>query len=83
MKCIEDVIIKEYLCSTFAKDVDPGELSNDDDLFANGLVSSLELLVFISWVGDKFNISIEETIFGQENFRTIGNVISFINKNTK
>lgn len=83
MKYIDDVIIKEYICSTFAKDVNPAELSIDDDLFANGLLSSLELLVFISWIGGEFNIPMEETIFGQENFSSVGNVISFINENAK
>lgn len=83
MAFINDIEIKEYLCTTFAKDVNPLELSNDYNLITNGLISSLELLIFISWVGEKFNIPMEEKIFSPDNFSSVSNVIIFINQNTK
>lgn len=82
MTFINDIEIKEYLCSTFAKDVNPLDLSNDYNLITNGLISSLELLIFISWIGEKFNIPMEDKIFSPDNFISVGNVILFINQNT-
>lgn len=63
---IKDYVIVEYLPGTA-----PDELESSYDLLENGVVDSLRLLQLIAWVGERFDIAVDDLYISPDNFRSI------------
>ncbi|GAA3039936.1 acyl carrier protein [Actinokineospora globicatena] len=66
--------IKVYITTSFAPDVSPDELGDDYDLLANGVVESLHLLRLIAWLGERFEVNLEDADVAPEDFRTVATI---------
>ena len=54
----------------------------DTNLTQEGQLDSTAMLELILWVGDTFNISIQNEDFTPENFATPRNIVDFVQRNT-
>ncbi|KVM82338.1 acyl carrier protein [Burkholderia stagnalis] len=70
--------IKSFICEKFSPDIAPDELDVDYDLLENGVISSLELLQFVSWIGEKFDIPVDDLSLTPESFGSVRKVAEFI-----
>ncbi|PRY35766.1 acyl carrier protein [Umezawaea tangerina] len=73
-----EVEIKQYVVSSFAPDVPPDQLPSDLDLLDNGVVDSLGLLRLIAWVGDKYDIPVDEMNISPLQFSSVDSIQGFI-----
>jgi acyl carrier protein len=70
--------IREFIVGRFAPDVPPHQLDDDFDLLKNGVVNSLDLLRLIAWLGEKFEIPVDDVDIAPDNFRSIRSIGEFI-----
>lgn len=63
---ITEHIIAEYLPGAPAEELDPSY-----DLLKNGVVTSLELLRLIGWLGDRYAIAFEDLDISPDDFRSV------------
>ncbi|WP_026421294.1 hypothetical protein [Actinokineospora inagensis] len=67
-------VIKEYITGNFAPDVSPHDLADDYDLLANGVIESLHLLRLIAWLGERFDVNLEDADVAPADFRTVSTI---------
>jgi len=72
--------VKSFIVEKFAPDVRVDELDDDYDLLDNGVVDSLALLRLISWVGDRFEIPIDDIDLTPDHFRSVSAIDDFITR---
>jgi methoxymalonate biosynthesis acyl carrier protein len=70
--------IKSFLAKFFRN----RELQDDDDIFALGFVNSLLALQLVNFLQKEFAVTIDDEDLDFENFRTIGNMNSLIERKT-
>lgn len=70
---IERYIVEEILLGNGAGKIDP-----DESLIDSGILDSLALLRFISFVEERFNVSVEDVEVVPDNFQTINATKAFI-----
>ncbi len=68
--------IKAFLSKSFRNH----ELHEDDDIFALGFVNSLLALQLVNFLQKEFSITIEDEDLDFENFRTIKNMNSLLER---
>jgi methoxymalonate biosynthesis acyl carrier protein len=68
--------IKNFLSKFFRNH----ELRDDDDIFALGFVNSLLALQLVNFLQKEFGITIEDEDLDFENFRTINNIDSLLER---
>lgn len=73
-----EVEIKRFIVTNFASDVTPDQLSADLHLLDTGVVDSLGLLRLIAWVGDTYDIPVDEIDISPENFSSVTAISSFV-----
>jgi acyl carrier protein len=78
-----EAIIKAFICERFSPDINPDELDLDYDLLENGVISSLELLQFVSWIGETFDIPVDDLSLAPESFGSVRKVTEFIAVNSR
>lgn len=66
--------IKEYITGNFAPDVSPDDLADNYDLLENGVIDSLSLLRLIAWIGERFNINVEDVDVTPADFRSVSSI---------
>ena len=71
--------IKRFVIEEFLPDVSAGELADDHDLLADGVIDSLGLLKLIAWVEDHFELAVDDTALDPDNFRSVAAIDSFVN----
>lgn len=59
-------IVSEYLPGTPASELEPAY-----DLLENGVISSLDLLRLIEWLGDRYDIPFADLEISPEDFRSV------------
>lgn len=74
---LADTIIN-YICTQLTPDARPTGL--DCNLFHDGYLDSTAMLELILWVGDTFNIKIENEDLIPENFATPRNIVEFVQR---
>lgn len=74
--------IKSYICEELAPDVHPASLATDIDLLSTGIIDSLSLVRFVIWIGEEYNIPIDEMEIAPEDFRSVDKVNAFIELHT-
>jgi acyl carrier protein len=70
---IERYIVDEILLGTGAARIDPGE-----SLIDSGILDSLALLRFISFVEERFGVTVEDVEVVPDNFQSINATKAFI-----
>ncbi|MEV6684105.1 acyl carrier protein [Streptomyces sp. NPDC051130] len=61
-----------------AENVRDTELTDDHDIFATGSVSSLFAVQLVMWVERTFGIRVQPADLDIENFRTVNDVVRFV-----
>lgn len=72
--------IKRYIVTQFLPDVQPDQLSDDYDLIANGVIDSLGLLRVITWLGDHFDIPIDDIEIAEQDFVSVAAIGRFVDR---
>jgi len=75
---MEQTIIKYIEEELASEDIEDG-LEITDDLLGSGILDSLGMVKLISFVEEKFNISIPPEDMVIENFMTVENIRDYIN----
>ncbi|HVK19785.1 MAG TPA: acyl carrier protein [Actinokineospora sp.] len=70
--------IKRFVLAEFAPDVRADELADNFDLLDNGVVDSLGLLRLIGWVGERYEIPVEEVDLTPDDFRSVDAIEKFV-----
>jgi len=70
--------LKEYLLSEVAVDLGKEDLSDDDDLLELGIIDSMGIVSLISFMEEKFDISIEDEEIVPDNFQSLRSMEKFI-----
>lgn len=73
-------VVKEYLVSEFLPDVAPGDLADDYDLIATGVVDSLGVLRLVSWLENRFDIPVDDIDISEQDFVTVSAICQFIDR---
>lgn len=60
--------------------IDQNRLSDEDDLFKTGYVNSLFAMELVTFVENKFRITIENEELNIDNFRTINSIASLVSQ---
>jgi acyl carrier protein len=75
--------IKEYIVGEFLPDVDAGEIADDYDLIASGVVDSLGLLRLIDWLQDEFEIPVDDIEISERDFVSVDAICEFIDREAR
>jgi acyl carrier protein len=75
--------IKEYIVSEFLPDVEVGDLADDYDLIASGVVDSLGLLRLVSWLETTFSIPVDDIEISEQDFVTVTAICQFIERESR
>ena len=78
-KKIRDFIEKNLIVFDNTKPI----FSDDDDLFAHGIVHSLFAIRLVSFIEQEFNIQVDNNDMELSNFNTINNIVRFIAEKQK
>lgn len=70
--------ITQYIVDEFVPDVRTADLAADYDLFAGGVIDSLALLKVLDWLGDRFQLDLDEIELSPDNFRTVQDINAFV-----
>jgi acyl carrier protein len=73
-----EIEIKSFIIANFARDVTLDQLSSDLDVLDSGIVDSLGLLRLIAWVGDNYNIPINDVDLSPDDFRSVDTILAFV-----
>ena len=57
-------------------------LNGDDDIFEAGFVNSLVIVQLVSFLENNFSITIEDEDLELSNFRSVNNILAFIERKT-
>ncbi|MFG2605975.1 acyl carrier protein [Streptomyces sp. NPDC048514] len=68
-------IVDEYLPGT-----PPEELEDSYDLLRNGVVSSLQLLRLITWLGNRYDIPFGDLDVTPDDFRSVAAIVALIER---
>ncbi|MET0134523.1 MAG: acyl carrier protein [Kibdelosporangium sp.] len=73
-----EVEIKSFIVRNFAADVPADQLAADLNLLDSGVVDSLGLLRLIAWVGERYDIAVDEADISPNNFRSVDAIRAFV-----
>lgn len=65
--------IKEYIIKTFMSGA--GRLEDDEPLFDSGIIDSLGLINLLSFISEKFEISVDMSDVTMDKFSTVNNIM--------
>jgi methoxymalonate biosynthesis acyl carrier protein len=72
--------ITEHIVTRYLPGTHPEELDPSLDLFDTGVVTSLQLLEFIDWLRNRYEIPFDELEISPDNFRSVAAIVEFIAK---
>ncbi|MEV6328778.1 phosphopantetheine-binding protein [Streptomyces sp. NPDC051909] len=70
---ITEHIVAEYLPGTAAE-----ELEADYDLLATGVVTSLQLIRLIGWLGDRYDVPFGDLEISPDDFRSVASITELV-----
>jgi len=73
-----EAILKDYITETFLYDQAGFILTNDLPLFEQRVIDSMGILRLISFITEKFNVTVQLDEIILENFSTIGNIAALV-----
>lgn len=71
--------IKEFVVENFLFG-DEGKLQNDTDFFEENIIDSTGILELVCFVEETYDLTVSDEEIVQENFSSINNVASFVEK---
>jgi acyl carrier protein len=72
--------IKKFIVDEYLPDATVAQLESSYDLFSNGVIDSLGLLRFVSWLEQRFDVPIDDVEIVPDNFRTVAQIAEFIER---
>ncbi|MCX7550943.1 acyl carrier protein [Xanthomarina sp. F2636L] len=69
--------IKKYILEASLSDVK--DVEDDALIFENGLLDSMGLLFLIEFLGETFEVEVNDDELNPKNFESINNIVSFVN----
>jgi acyl carrier protein len=72
--------IKEFIIAEFIPDIQVAQLDNDYDLIAGGVIDSINLLRVITWLGNRFDIPLDEVEIAEKNFASVTAICEFVDR---
>ncbi|HLV39806.1 acyl carrier protein [Xanthomarina sp.] len=69
--------IKKYILEASLSDVK--DVEDDALIFENGLLDSMGLLFLIEFLGETFDVEVNDEELNPKNFESINNIVSFVN----
>jgi len=72
--------IRRFIVENFLYGHDDGVLDNDSSLLENGVIDSTGILELVSFIEEKYVISIKDEELIPENFDSIGKISTFIER---
>lgn len=69
--------IKSYILEASLSDVK--DVEDDALIFENGLLDSMGLLFLIEFLGETFEVEVNDDELNPKNFESINNIVSFVN----
>ena len=73
-------IIKNFIIRDIVTDAQKVNLSYEDSLIEAGVIDSLGIMKMLAFLGDEFQVTIEDEDVIPENFETINAISSYIEK---
>lgn len=70
--------IAEFITAQIAPDVSPEEISADYDLIEGGILDSLAMVRLVAWLGDKFDLPVNEIDINPGELLTLEGIDKFI-----
>lgn len=68
--------ISEYICSIASKK--GVDIDQDTDLFETGILDSLQIIMFLTFLQDEFGIDFSNNELSFENFKSINTICKWI-----
>lgn len=75
-------IIKEFIIENFLFG-DEGNLENDSSFMENGIIDSTGILELITFLEEKFEISVQDDELIPDNLDSLNNVVGFLERKIK
>ena len=72
--------IRKYILENFMFTEDETALSNDDSLLEKGIIDSTGMLELIAFIGDEFQITLEDDELIPDNLDSVNRVAAFIQR---
>lgn len=72
--------IKKFIVDEYLPDATVSDLEPTYDLLGNGVIDSLGLLRFVTWLEGRFDVAIDDIEIAPENFRTVADIVQFIER---
>lgn len=74
--------VKEYILENYLFTDDMSALGNDDSFIEKGIIDSTGILEVIFFLEETFSIAVEDDEMVPENFDSVNNIATFVNKKT-
>lgn len=75
--------IRNYIATEIARDISAEELPDDYDLIETGLIDSLAMVRLISWVGERFQVPINDIEINPMDLNTVERISTFVNSHAR
>lgn len=75
--------ITEYIVAQYLPGTPAGELPATYDLLDTGVIDSLSLIQLIGWIGDRFDVPVDQLDLAPDDFRTVAAIDAFITRNSQ
>ena len=72
--------IRKYILENFMFTDDEAALSNDDSFLEKGIIDSTGMLELIAFIGDEFQITLEDDELIPDNLDSVNRVAAFIQR---
>ncbi len=72
--------MRQKIYSFLTRYIKNRELKDDDNIFDLGLVNSLFTMQLVMYLENEFHITIHNKELDWENFKSVNNIMSFVNK---
>jgi len=72
--------IREYILENFMYSDNAGELTNEMSLFDNGILDSTGVLELVGYIEETFGIQVDDTELVPENFDSVDNISTYIQR---
>ncbi|SEM10016.1 phosphopantetheine-binding protein [Streptacidiphilus jiangxiensis] len=72
--------ITQHIVSEYLPDTPAEELAADYDLIATGVVTSLQLLRLIGWLGDRYDIPFGDLDIAPDDFRSVAAIAELVSR---
>ncbi len=70
--------VRKFIIDTFM--YGEGNLNDDDALFDSGILDSLGLIKMLTFIEEKFNVSIDMSDITMDKFATVNDIVATINE---